>query len=257
MTRWFDTHCHLNHPDFQQEVTEVQKRAEEAGVQRLMVIGYDRESSDAALRLADGNRVVAAVGFHPSEAGRIGEEDLSWLSGILRQSGVRALGEIGIDLYWRQDNLSAQIWLFEQQLKLAEEYGLPVVIHQRAAAEEVRRVLQRHGVRGIFHCFQGDPSEVERALELPFAFAVGGSVTFPRNESLRDAITAIPRDRLLLETDAPYLAPVPHRGHRNEPAYLPIVGRRVAEVLGLPVEELAELTWLNACRLLGLPESVS
>jgi TatD DNase family protein len=250
---WFDTHCHLNHPDFDHDWGEVFHRALGQGVRRLLVVGYDRSSSERALALADGVSIWAAIGFHPSEAGKVTPEDLAWLAQQLDHPFVAAVGEVGVDLHWRQDDLDAQLTLFEVQLALAAARDRPVVIHQRDAAQEVHRVLRRHAVRGILHCFTGDVQELSSALDLPFVFALGGAVTFRRNEALREAARSIPAGRLVLETDAPYMAPQPFRGQRNEPAHIVAVGEVVAAVRGMTVQELAEETWQTACTSLGLP----
>ncbi|MBI3909701.1 MAG: TatD family hydrolase [Armatimonadetes bacterium] len=257
-----DTHCHLNHPDFAQDAPAVLARARQAGVQALVVIGYDLPSSEAALRLAESEPdVFAAVGLHPHEAEAWSAARAAQLGEMAARPRVVAIGECGLDFYRELAPRAAQYAAFHAQLQLAGEMGLPVVIHTRnsvAEALDITAPYAARGVHGVFHCWSGGAEEARRAVDLGFCLGIGGVVTFKNARDLHAIAAQAPGDRLVLETDAPYLAPTPHRGRRNEPAYLTLVAARVAELRGTPVATLAAATTANAGRLFPrLPRKLS
>jgi len=249
-----DSHCHLGDRAFAQDLEQVLERAWAEGLGALVVIGESRESAGFALELAASEpRVGAVAGIHPHDAKTWNGEAELWLRGILAQEGIVALGEIGLDYHYDHSPRDQQISSFEAQLSLAVELGLPAVIHAREADDDVAAVLRNQpDASCILHSFSSGLGLWRSGLDLGHYISFSGMVTF-KNWLLDSAVRQTPLDRLLLETDAPYLAPVPHRGKRNEPAYVSQVARRVAQVRGISTEEVTEATGRNVVRLLGLP----
>jgi TatD DNase family protein len=248
-----DTHCHLADPVYAPDRAEVLERAWEAGVARVVVIGESRENAEAAVTMASAEpRLMATAGIHPHEARGWNPESEAWLRDILRDRRVVAVGETGLDFHYDHSPRSDQYRAFEAQLALAAEFGKPAVIHAREADDEVAAVLANHpGVTAILHSFSSGMGLLRAGLVLRHYVSFSGMVTF-KNWRLDDAVRETPADRLLVETDAPYLAPVPYRGKRNEPGFVRQVADRVAEVRGLPVEQLIALTGQNAARVFQL-----
>ncbi len=244
---WIDSHCHS------EDDAELD-RARAEGVERFVVVGCDLASSQRAVALA-GRRddVSATVGLHPHEAKHL---DAEWdhLVVLLDSPNVVAIGEAGFDLYYRHSEPSVQAEAFARQIELANDHDLPLVIHSRDAWDDTFASLERHGVprRTVFHCFTGGPVEAQRALDLGCSLSFSGIVSFKTADELRAAAAITPADRLLCETDSPYLAPVPMRGKPNEPAYLPFVGRALADARGESVESIATITSANARSLFDL-----
>jgi len=245
---WIDAHCHLQLEDRGPSPEEAVARAVDAGVERMVCIGTDLATSAEAVRLAGVfPEVWATVGLHPHDASKLGAEweGLVELAGAERVVGI---GEAGFDLYYRHSEPEAQDEAFRAQVRLAAERGLPLIIHSRDAWAETFGVLESEGVpaRTVFHCFTGGPAEAERALALGCWLSYSGIVSFKTADDLRAAAAITPEGRLLVETDSPFLAPVPYRGKTNEPAYLPAVGAAVAAARNEPVETVAETTRNNA-----------
>ncbi|RDV84611.1 TatD family hydrolase [Ammonifex thiophilus] len=250
-----DTHCHLNDPRLDVDLSEVLARARRAGVKVMIVVGYDLASSARAVALAGKEKdLYATVGVHPHDAAKVPPDFLEHLRSWARMGKVVAVGEIGLDFYRNLSPPARQREVFLAQLRLARELSLPVVIHCRDAYDELYSLLKEEGegVKGVLHCFSGTWREAAKFLALGFYLSFAGTITFPRSDSLAEVVARMELGRLLLETDAPYLAPVPHRGKRNEPAYLVHIAQRVAEIRGMPVEEVAAITTANARRLFGL-----
>lgn len=249
-----DTHCHLDDPAYQGDAAGVVQRAKDAGVGTLVTIGTDLEGSRRAVALAQQfPEVYAVVGFHPNEANRVQEDWWGELEQLARHHKVRGIGETGLDYYRNHAKPEKQDEVFRRAIRLARHLKLPLIIHTREASADTVKLLQEERgeeVGGIFHCFSGDPVILEAGKSLGFYFAVGGVMTYPKAQSARDALELIPKDRLLLETDAPYLAPQAHRGQRNESSYMVETARKVAEVLGLSFEEFERITTKNAKRFL-------
>jgi len=248
-----DTHCHLAASAYDADRAEVLERAWAAGVERVVVVGESPEASDRALALARAEpRLATTAGIHPHDATSWSEETASWLGRRLRDPLVVAAGEMGLDYHYDHSPRDLQQSAFEAQLALAAEAGKPVVIHAREADDDVAAILRAHGrVVAILHSFSSGLGLLRAGLVLRHYVSFSGMVTF-KNWRLDDAILETPIDRLLLETDGPYLAPVPHRGRRNEPAFVRQVAERIAAVRGLPVEELIAVTGQNAARVFGL-----
>jgi len=248
-----DTHAHLDFPQFDGDREEVIERALAAGVRRIINVGADLASSRRAVALAEAHPpIYAAVGVHPHDAKTLTDEALAELLGLARHPKVVAIGEIGLDFYRDLSPREAQRQAFERQLALARELGLPVIVHDRNAHAEVMDVLRRRGLRGVLHCFSGDPEMARQAIEMGFYISVAGPATFKNAKRLPEIVRQLPLERLLIETDCPYLAPHPHRGRRNEPAYVRLVAEAVADIKGLPLEEVARVTTANARALFGL-----
>jgi len=236
----------------------VLERAAAAGVAAIITVGTTISDCEKAVALARSHRsVYAAVGIHPHDAK--GMDDLTGgrLRALAREDKVVAIGETGLDFFYNLSPREVQLSRFEEQLDLAEELDLPVIIHDREAHAETLAMLRpRKGrLRGVLHCFSGDQAMAGECLALGFHISVAGPLTYPKAEGLRDVARLIPPDRLLIETDAPYLAPQAYRGKRNEPAYVMETARRLAEIRGLPFEDLARLTAANARRLFNLQSS--
>jgi len=248
-----DSHCHLDDPKFDADREQVIERARAAGVERMMAIGTGNGPPDLeiGIRLAERYEFfLATVGVHPHDASKAAEDTFGRLRELARHPKVAAIGEIGLDYHYDFSPRDVQRSVFEKQLEIAAEAGKPIVIHTREAWQDTVSLLRRNWRgRGIMHCFTGDVEQAREALSLGFHLSFGGVVTFPKADNVREAARITPDERLLIETDCPYLAPVPHRGKRNEPAFVADVARRLAEVRGCGVEEIAELTAGNFERL--------
>jgi TatD DNase family protein len=253
--RLIDTHCHLNDFKAFPDPVEVVEEAREAGVDRLVVVGIDEEWSRLAVSLAERfSGVYAAVGWHPSHSPQYTKESLVAIRDLASHPKVVAIGEIGYDFYWKEATRAEQDACLFDHLDLAEELGLPVIFHCREANDDLLSVLEtrRPGVPLLFHCFSGDFSHFERAVALDCWFGFDGPITYPKNDDLRKILARAPRNRILLETDAPWLTPVPYRGKRNRPSYLSHIAAKAAESLSMTKEELAALTTANAEALFRL-----
>jgi TatD DNase family protein len=248
-----DSHCHLADPAYDADRPAVLERAWGAGLAHIIVIGESPAASDRALALAAVHeRLSTTAGIHPHDAGGWTPESAAWLRERLRDPQVVAAGEMGLDYHYDHSPRPAQRAAFEAQLELAAEAGKPAVVHAREADDDVAEVLRNQpGVTAVLHSFSSGPGLLRAGLVLRHYVSFSGMVTFS-NWRLDQAILDTPLDRLLLETDGPYLAPVPHRGKRNEPAFVRRVARRIAEVRGISPDELIARTGENAARVFGL-----
>ena len=246
---WIDNHCHLRADD-PDTITE----ARAAGVTRLITVGTDFEHSSEAIRVAAAHDGVwATAGVHPHDA----TQGIDGIAALLDHPKVVAVGEAGLDYYYDHSPRDIQQSVFAAQIAMAHERDLPLVIHTRDAWDDTFRILDREGVprRTVFHCFTGGPDEATAALARGASLSISGIVTFKTANDLRAAVRASPLERLLVETDAPYLAPVPHRGKQNRPAWVPLVGAAVATLKGRTVAEIEALTWANAATFYGLDDA--
>ncbi|HJR15492.1 MAG TPA: TatD family hydrolase [Gemmatimonadales bacterium] len=248
-----DSHCHLTDPAYALDHGAVLERAWAAGVSHVVVVGESRVSADRALELIEGEpRLVATAGLHPHDAGEWDAITESWLRRLVRNPRVVAVGETGLDYHYDHSPRAAQRLAFESQLTIAAQIGKPVVIHAREADEDVAAILDQHPhVTAILHSFSSGMGLLRASLVHSHYVSFSGMVTF-KNWHLDEAIRETPLDRLLLETDGPYLAPVPHRGKRNEPAFVRHVAEQVAAVRGIPTNELISITGQNARRVFQL-----
>jgi TatD DNase family protein len=254
-----DSHCHVGEPEFDADRDAVLARAAAAGVTTLVCVGATGpvESNRPALGLVGRHGdvdVVATVGIHPHDASTADDDAFATLARFAATPGVVAIGETGLDYHYDRSPRPVQRAAFARTVALARKLRLPVVVHVRDAHAEAADLLAAEAagdVGGVIHCFTGDRTDARRYLDLGFLVSVAGIVTFKNADALRDAVRSVPADRLLVETDAPYLAPVPHRGRRNEPAWVRVVAESVAAVRGEPFPELAAATTANARRLFG------
>lgn len=249
-----DSHCHLDHEQFASDLSGVLGRAQEAGVTRLLAIGTGDgppELDRAVALSARYPQVFATVGIHPHDAAKADAKSLQDLRALAQEEKVVAIGEIGLDYHYHFSPPKAQREVFLEQLQIAREANKPVIIHTREAWEETVALLREHwkGRPGILHCFTGTPEQAREALALGFHLGFGGVMTFPKAAEVREAARITPDHRLLVETDAPYLAPVPMRGKRNEPAFVALTAAKLAEVRGQQPEEIAAITTANFQRL--------
>jgi TatD DNase family protein len=252
-----DSHCHLDSEKFDSDREAAVERAFAAGVERMVAIGTGEGPPDleAGIRLADRHPALyATVGVHPHDASKAGAETYKRLDDLLRHPKVIALGEIGLDYHYDFSPREVQRAVFAEQMRIAGEARKPIVIHTREAWEDTLALLERHwtpqDLPAVMHCFSGGPQEAARCLALGCYLSFGGILTFPKAADLREAARVAPADRILVETDAPYLAPVPHRGKRNEPAFVVETARKLAEVRGENPERIAEITTRNFDRLI-------
>jgi TatD DNase family protein len=255
--RLFDTHAHLHFPDLAEDLDAVLERASAAGLVGMVTIGTDRETNPAAVALAERlGHVHATVGIHPHDAGDATEADFEALERLARESSkVVALGEMGLDFFRNLSPHDAQERVLRRQLGLARRLDMPVVIHCRDAHPETLAILAEERVGeagGVMHCFSGDVAVAKRCLDLGLVISLAGPVTYKNARGLPDVARFVPLDRLVVETDCPFLPPHPHRGQRNEPAWVAITAARVAELRGMPPEALGEATTENALRLFRL-----
>lgn len=253
-----DSHCHLDHEQFNADRDAVIERALEAGVERMLAIGAGDGPPDleAGIRMADRHSAIfATVGVHPHEASKATSDTYRQLAELLKHPKVLALGEIGLDYHYDFSPREVQRDVFAEQMRVAADARKPIVIHTREAWADTLALIERHwtptGLPGIMHCFSGGPAEAERCLALGFYLSFGGIVTFPKSLDLQEAAKMVPSNRMLVETDAPYLAPVPKRGKRNEPAFVIETARKVAALRGETLESVAAATTANFLTLTG------
>ncbi|HXH23001.1 MAG TPA: TatD family hydrolase [Dehalococcoidia bacterium] len=258
-----DTHAHIQGPEFQADIDSVVRRAEAAGVARIIVPGVDAETSAAAALLSDRfPSLYFAAGYHPHEASRLDRAALRGIAGLLSHPKAVAVGEIGLDYYRMHSPRRDQLAAFEAMLDLALERKLPVIVHCRDAADDISVKLEEWSLRaapvfggrplGVLHYFSGTPEEAARYVELGFLISVHTSVTHPRADQLRRVAAEAPLHALVIETDSPYGAPQSVRGKRNEPEFVSEAAAKIAEVRGLTLEGVAQATTANAARLFGL-----
>ena len=251
-----DSHCHLDMKDFDKDREAVIERARNNGIGRMVSIGVDLKSSLSALALARKYDFIhATVGCHPHDADACSSRDLKELASLAREPEVVAWGEIGLDYYRNYSGKENQRSIFQRQLELANDAELPVIIHDRDAHEEVYAMLLKMGKgerKGIIHCFSGDRELAEAFIALGYYISIPGTVTYKNAVQVKEVAAAIPLDRMLVETDAPFLAPVPGRGKRNEPAFVVHTAREIAKLRDISFETLAEQTTQNAGRIFGI-----
>jgi TatD DNase family protein len=256
-----DSHCHLDDEQFDSDRVQTIERAVEAGIELMLSIGTGDGPPDleAAVRLADVfEPVYATVGVHPHNAAKADSHAFDNLRTLLSHPKVIALGEIGLDYHYDFSPRERQREVFVEQIRIARAERMPIVIHTREAWDETVLLLQEHwaatGLPGIMHCFTGGPQEAKAALDLGFSLSFGGVVTFPKALENQEAARQVPLERLLIETDSPYLAPVPYRGKRNEPAFIVHTAQKIADLRGIQIEELEAATAKNFRKLFLQPE---
>ena len=254
---FIDTHCHLEDENFSADRNEVIERAKSSGVERIINFGSTPQSCEAVVELAKTfSELYAGVGIHPEEIDTFDANTCARLAELAANPKVVAVGEIGLDYHWEKDPSRRLIQqkIFVAQLDLARQLNLPVCVHDRDAHADTLKILQTEarGLRGVLHCYSGSLETAREVFKLDWLIGVDGPLTFKNSAKLPEIVKAAPRDRLLIETDAPYLAPVPHRGKRNEPAYVVEVAKKLAELCNETLDEVAAYTSANAKNLYGL-----
>lgn len=252
----FDTHVHLNARQFMEDREETIQRAFDAGVKYMVVVGFDSETIPLAIEIAEQyDTIYAAVGWHPVDAIDMTEDHLKWIEELSAHPKVVAIGEMGLDYHWDKSPKDIQKEVFRKQIQLAKKVQLPIIIHNREATEDIIEILQEEdaqAVGGIMHCYNDSVEYVQTCLDMNFYISLGGPVTFKNAPLPKEVAVQVPGDRLLVETDAPFLAPHPNRGKRNEPAYVKLVAEEIADLRGVSLEELSKLTTQNAFSLFKL-----
>ncbi|MCX7017534.1 MAG: TatD family hydrolase [bacterium] len=253
---YIDTHSHLHARDYASDLAEVIARARGAGVETVALIGEDAADSLRAAELANKDDIfIIAAGLHPHRAAAWSDDEAGVIRDLVKRAPrAAAIGEIGLDYHYDHATRRQQRAAFTAQLALARECGMPVVVHCREAYEDAISILREHAgeLRGVMHCWFGSIEQARAFVDMGFMLGIGGAVTFPKAAELCDVVRAVPLDHIVLETDAPYMTPAPHRGERNEPAHIPLIASRIAELRGLHAGDVARVTLLNSARLFGL-----
>ena len=255
-----DSHCHIYGEEFAEDFQQLLERAREAGVNTMIAVGADLESSYQACDLAGRHgQIYCSVGIHPHDADGVTEESYREVRELaLTRGKVVAIGEIGLDFFRDRSSRSAQEEVFRRFIRMARELSLPLIIHDRDAHDRIMAILKEENaseVGGVLHCFSGDLDMARECIEMGFKISIPGTLTYPSNEALREVVRGVKIEHLMVETDAPYLTPVPHRGKRNEPSYVRLVVEKIAELKGLSAEDVARITSFNTRRLFGIEKS--
>lgn len=254
-----DSHAHIYGKEYAADFEEMMERAAEAGVRTIVAVGADLESSQEALALAGAREnVYCSVGIHPHDADRVTERCYELVREMaLSSPKVVAIGEIGLDFFRDRSSRENQEEVFRRFIRMGRELSLPLIIHDRDAHDRIMAILKEEKageVGGVLHCFSGDLAMARECIELGFRISIPGTVTYPSNEALREVVRGVKIEQLMVETDAPYLTPVPHRGKRNEPAFVRLTAERVAQVKGLSPEDVGRITSFNTRKLFGIPQ---
>ncbi|WP_347723874.1 TatD family hydrolase [Lysinibacillus capsici] len=253
---FIDTHVHLNADQYEEDLQEVIDRALEAKVERMVVIGFDRKTIERTMLLIEQyDFVYGVIGWHPVDAIDCTQQDLEWIEQLASHPKIVGIGETGLDYYWDKSPKDVQQELFRKQIQLAQKINLPIVIHNRDATGDVVQILREENaasVGGVMHCFSGSVETARECIAMNFMISLGGPVTFKNARLPKEVATEIALEHLMIETDAPYLAPHPHRGKRNEPAFVPLVAEEIARLKGLTIEEIAQATTANAKNFFGI-----
>jgi len=250
----FDTHCHLNSEDLYSKIEQVISEAKKNDVGYFLVVGYDKNSSLLAIKIAETyDFCYAAIGFHPTEIYDLSHEDYDELLKLSKHPKVKAIGEIGLDYYWvkEQEKRDLQKEYFKKQIKLANDLELPIVVHNRDAFKDCLEIIRQNPPKfgGVMHCYSGSVESLNELYKLGLYFGFGGTTTFTNAREPKETATACPLDRLLVETDSPYLTPHPYRGQENQPKYIRLVVEQIAKLKGCSVEKIEDITTENAKRL--------
>jgi TatD DNase family protein len=251
-----DSHAHLEMPDFKRDLEAVIQRAKESGIEHIFTVGTEQRDWKSALEIAHSHpSIYAILGVHPHNAKEIDNETYAVLKGVCKDEKVKAFGEIGLDFFRNLSPRDIQLKRFREQIGLAKELRLPIVIHDREAHQETMEILRSEKAEncgGIIHCFSGDYEMAKACIDMGFFISIPGTITFKNADGFREIVRRIPLESLLVETDAPFLTPEPYRGKRNEPGYVRYTAQKVAEVKKVSFEKVAELTTENALRVYKL-----
>jgi len=253
---FIDTHVHLNADQYEEDLQEVINRALEAKVEKMVVIGFDRKTIERTMELIEQyDFIYGVIGWHPVDAIDCTQEDLEWIEELAAHPKIVGIGETGLDYYWDKSPKDVQQVIFRKQIQLAQKINLPIIIHNRDATGDVVKILREENaasVGGVMHCFSGSVETARECIAMNFMISLGGPVTFKNARLPKELATEIPLQHLMIETDAPYLAPHPYRGKRNEPAFVPLVAEEIARLKGLTIEEIAQATTDNAKNFFGI-----
>lgn len=246
-----DTHCHI-YKEYYENIEEVLKNAKKSNVNRMINNGCDKKSNEEVLELTKNyENIYGAIGIHPENIEEYKEEDLKWIEENLKQSKIIAIGEIGLDYHYTKENKTEQIKLLERQLKIAERYHLPVIIHSREATEDTINTLKKYKVTGVIHSFSGSLETAKIYIKMGYLLGINGVITF-KNSKLKEVIKEIPLENIILETDSPYLTPEPFRGKKNEPARIKEIAEFICDLKGISLEDLATITNHNIKRIFDI-----
>ncbi|MFZ5391841.1 MAG: TatD family hydrolase [Patescibacteria group bacterium] len=252
---FIDSHCHINLAQYP-DIKDVIKRSKEANVTHVINPGIDLASSVSAFEMAKSNDLVfAAAGVHPNHVDSANIENMQALAELIANPEIVAVGEIGLDYHRNSNTIENQRKIFQQFISIAAQEAKPIIVHARGAADDVMEILSLYkseGIRGVWHCFEGDWSLAQRILDLGFHLGFTGSITYTSDENILETIRQTPIDRILLETDTPYLTPVPYRGQINEPSFVVEVARKISELKDMTIEEVGKNTSENAIKLFNL-----
>ena len=253
MNNIFDSHAHYTDKAFNDDRTDMLGSLKESGICGVINCGADLESSQGSLALSrEYDYVYFACGVHPEEVDGLPEDYIDILRNMAQDKKCVAIGEIGLDYYWRQDNKDLQKKIFEEQILLAKELDLPIIVHDREAHEDTLIILKKHKPKGVLHCFSGSVETAKEVLKLGMYIGLGGAVTFKNAKKPVDVAAMLPLDRLLLETDCPYMAPVPMRGKRNNSAYIQYVAEKIGEIKGVDPQDVTDNATENTKKLFGI-----
>lgn len=248
---FIDTHCHISKNDYE-DVEKVIKKAKENNVGTLLLCGCDKKGIKEAIEIAESHdNIYLEIGYHPSETSTTTDEDLEELKKLAQNPKVVAIGEIGLDYHWEKENKEEQKKLFRKQIKIAKELNLPIVIHTRDAFQDTYDILKEENHYGDIHCFSGNKENAKMYISLGYYLGIGGVLTF-KNTNLTETLKDVPLERILLETDCPYLTPEPYRKEKNEPMYIPVIAKKISEVLDKDINEVEKTIYNNTITLFKL-----
>ncbi len=248
-----DTHVHLNADHYDEDLDAVIDRARDAGIEKMVVVGFDRKTIERTMKLIDEHSdVYGVIGWHPVDAVDCTDEDLEWIEELSKHEKIVGIGETGLDYHWDKSPKDIQQKVFRKQIALAKRVNLPIIIHNRESTEDCVEILKEENageIGGIMHAFSADENVADEVIGMNFYISLGGPVTFKNAQLPKDIAVHVPLEKLLVETDAPFLTPHPYRGKRNEPSYVKLVAEKIAELRDMPYEAFAKATTENAERL--------
>ncbi|WP_052254990.1 TatD family hydrolase [Salinicoccus sp. YB14-2] len=248
-----DTHVHLNADHYDEDLDAVIDRARDAGIEKMVVVGFDRKTIERTMKLIDEHSdVYGVIGWHPVDAVDCTDEDLEWIEELSKHEKIVGIGETGLDYHWDKSPKGIQKEVFKKQIALAKRVNLPIIIHNRESTEDCVEILKEENageIGGIMHAFSADENVADEVIGMNFYISLGGPVTFKNAQLPKDIAVHVPLEKLLVETDAPFLTPHPYRGKRNEPSYVKLVAEKIAELRDMPYEAFAKATTENAERL--------
>lgn len=251
-----DTHVHLNADQYDEDLEDVIERARNAGIEKMVVVGFDKDTIERTMKLIETyDDVYGVIGWHPVDAVDCTDDDLKWIEDLSSHEKIIGIGETGLDYHWDKSPEDVQKEVFKKQLALARRVNLPIIIHNRESTEDCVAILKEENaedIGGIMHAFSADEDVADEVLAMNFYISLGGPVTFKNARLPKDIAVHVPLERLLVETDAPFLTPHPYRGKRNEPSYVKLVAEQIADLRGMSYEDFAKATTDNAKRLFGI-----